>query len=488
MKPFASLIVLFLLFPCLLIGQMSDKVEQLMTTFHLKEAETHALSLSSPYSDFYLSNIAIYRYAATQDEADMNAFLKRWDKTIAAIQKMPENQSHKKVLLAEMYGKRAIFEFIKQDYVSAAWHLKDAYAYIQSNLKQFPDEPSNQKIAGVFNVLLAHVPKDYQWFMNMLGIKGYFNTGYAQLQKAAANDESLLRSEANFVLYFTDRNLLGKNESGLKRLLNEQQKSGKGIVTDLFIATAHFSLFQNEKAYAILLQGKKYEQDANVQYVPFWNYLLGKSYYFKEDYVNARVAFRQFITKTKGDLFLTDANYRIGVSYLLSGDDANARTNFSVVSRCKPSNFDEDKYAMQMSKKYLQAFPSATEKQLYRARNLYDGGYFTQSLNLLNGLKQKISSLNLENRVELHYRIARVYHTSKAVADAKTAYAACTSEPNASQCLYMQAYSNYYLGEIYRAEGNKEAAKKHYQKALSYDKYNYQNGLEAKAKAALGRL
>lgn len=463
------------------------EIETLMTTFHLDEAVQKCNDIPSPYKEFYLANISMYRFSATQDEVYMADFLDKWSETIAAIDALPSTNSHKNVLFSEIYGKRAILEFIKQDYVSAAWHVKDAYNYNQNNQKNFPNEKSNNKIAGIFNVLLANVPKDYQWFMNMLGFKGYFNTGYEQLKKAA-EDNVILRAEANYVLFFTERNLLGKAKEGLQRLQNEQKKTGKGIVTDFFLASAHFALNDNDKAFAILSKRSQYSNDKSIFFIPFWDYLLGKSYFFKQEYSSAAQKFTTFLSNAKGNIFLTDARFRTGVAYLLNGSYAAAKPYFQQVVNCKTSGFDEDDYAIATAKRFLQKEPSLPTQQLYCARNLYDGGYFTESINLLESIKKNISTLSADNRVELYYRFGRVYHTADFPNAAKASYSACISEGSTGHNRYMQVYANYYTGELFRKEGNKEEAKKYYKKALTYDNYSYQNGLESKCKAALGRL
>lgn len=463
------------------------RVENLMTTFHLNEATEACASLPSPYKEFYLINISMYRFAATQDNTYMDEFINQFHSTIAAIENLPESDSRKGVLLAEISGKRAIIEFIKKDYVSAAWHVKNTFSYIQANQKKFPNEASNKKMAGAFNIILSNVPSDYQWFMNMLGFKGYFNTGYEQLKKAAQED-IILRAEANFVLFFTERNLLGKPKEGLQCILNEQKKTGKSIVTDLFLASSYFALNDNEKALQVLSKRNLYANNEAIFYVPFWDYLLGKSYFFKEDYTNAAESFELFLAKMKGNVFLTDARFRTGVAYLLNGSYTAAKPFFQRVSERPKTGLDEDNYAITSAKRFLQKEPSSYTKQLYRARNLYDGGYFTESINMLEGIKKNIASLSQENRVELYYRFGRVYHTADFPNAAKAAYAACISEAYTSQNVYMQAYSNYYLGELHRKEGNKEEARKYYKKALTYDEYSYQNGLETKCKTALGRL
>ncbi|MBX7240353.1 MAG: tetratricopeptide repeat protein [Bacteroidia bacterium] len=464
-----------------------NQVEQLITQFKMDEALSVSRVLPAPYSDFYQLNIHFYKFTASQDNEHKTTFFAEWDNALAAVSSLPDDNEHKNILLCEMHSKRASIDFLSQDYVTAAWHLRTAYQYIQTNKKKFPDSPSNLKMAGVYNVLFSNVPKEYQWFMNMLGFKGNFDSGYKQL-KAAVNENDILRAEASIILFFTEKNMLGKPKEAIQRLTAEQQKSGKSIILDIFMASGYFGTNENDKAIAILNNRKTYAENSTVFFIPYWDYLLGKSYFYKENYSSAIHYFDLFLKNIKGELYTGDALFRLGMSYLLNGDYTTAKKHFLDLQSRKNSGFDEDAYALSTAKRFSKSAPSGHTKQLYRARNRYDGGYYTESILILDKLKKEITELTQENKVEMYYRYGRVYHQADFPNAAKTSYLACITETTPGNSLYMQPYSCYYLAEMYKKEGQTELARTYYKKALSYNGYLYQNGLESKCKVALNRL
>lgn len=453
----------------------------------MEEALSMSRNLPSPYTEFYQLNIHFYKFTATQNSQYKTDFFSEWDNALATVTSLPDDNEHKNILLCEMHSKRASIDFLSQDYVTAAWHLRTAYQYIQSNKKNFPNSPSNLKMAGVYNVLFSNVPKEYQWFMNMLGFKGNFDSGYKQL-KSAVNENDILRAESSIILFFTEKNMMGKPKEAIQRLTNEQQKTGKCMILDIFMASGYFGTNENDKAIAILNNRKTYAENETFFFIPYWDYLLGKSYFYKENYKSSIYYFDLFLKNIKGELYSGDALFRLGMSYLLNGDYNTAKTYFLKLQAQKNSGFDEDEYALSTAKRFSKSPPSYYTQQLYRARNRYDGGYFTESILILDKLKKEISSLGQENKVEMYYRYGRVYHQADYPNAAKVSYQACISEVNPGNSLYMQPYACYYLAEMYKKEGQTEQARTYYKKALSYNGYLYQNGLESKCKVALNRL
>lgn len=462
-------------------------VEADMEKLHLEVANVRIAQLSPAYKSFYQSNILIYKYAATQNSVYLNAFLNEFDNNIKQIQSIPTTHPHRNIFLSEMYGKRATLAFVKEDYLKAILDVKESYRLIQLNQKLFPGNSSNLKMLGLFNVLLSAVPQKYHWIINSLGFKGDLELGLKQL-KSAIKEGDVLRQEASYMMYYVEKNLLAKHNDAMQRLLTEQQLTGESIALDFFLASGYFSLNQNEKAFAILSKRSKYLNDAKVFYIPYWDFLLGKCYYFKEDYTQAQNCFHRFVNNHKGNMYKTDATFRCGISYLLQGNYAAAKTEFNKIKTGKRSGFDEDEYAYGMATRFASVEPSYYTKALFRARILFDGGYFAKSLGILNGLKENMEGLSVENKAELHYRLGRIYHVQSNFTTAVFHYQASINTGNAGQSTYMQAYANYYLGEISRAQGKATEARAFYNKAISYNGYYYQNGLETKCKTALNRL
>jgi tetratricopeptide (TPR) repeat protein len=178
--------------------------------------------------------------------------------------------------------------------------------------------------------------------------------------------------------------------------------------------------------------------------------------------------------------------YKVAVSYLLTGDNLNAQNAFKAVTLMPQPYFDEDKYAYKMSKQYLEKKANETDLNLLKARYFFDGGFYESAIRTLNLINIESSALTVENKVEYYYRKGRIFHETNEFTQAKRHYLQAivykTEKPN-----WMVVYSLFYLGKILASE-NSEEAKRYFRRALSFDGYDYQAGLEQKVKAALSGL
>ena len=131
--------------------------------------------------------------------------------------------------------------------------------------------------------------------------------------------------------------------------------------------------------------------------------------------------------------------------------------------------------------------PGGIEKKVFRARKLFDGGFYNRSLQVLDQVEQKGKQLSENEGTELYYRRGRNQQAKAEMSSAQQSYAACVSR-TPGQALWMKVYACYYLGQISEQNNQLDQARLHYAKALTFDDYDYQSGLEQRTKAALERL
>jgi tetratricopeptide (TPR) repeat protein len=183
-------------------------------------------------------------------------------------------------------------------------------------------------------------------------------------------------------------------------------------------------------------------------------------------------------------MYRSDAFFRLGMSFTLSGNYQAGKLCFHNLASGGNDNLEEDEYASFMAGQFLQAPPGPAAQALFRARNLYDGGYYDKALDILKRLTTQVNTLSDDERTELYYRYARIYHTLGEAAKARTAYRQCIDQPAVHQ-KWLQAYAHFFLGDLAREEGNNTMARTHFEEALAYDDYFYQAGLENRCKIAL---
>ena len=469
------------------IAHIQD-IENLIYAFKLDRAES-LLSNSENVAQqaFYRFHITTYKYLSAQSDAHFTEMKSQWKDLLEALEAQDNADPFKEVMLAEVYGKRAVVEFLQKNYLTSLWNLKKCRSHIKKQEKSFPKHASSLKIRGIFNVIFGAVPKKYQWITNALGYRGNVDLGISQLNQAVTKSK-LLILESNLVYFLVLKNFKQDSDKAINNLVSLKKSIGESIVIDYCLASAYLSVKKNDKAYQILQGRNKYLNDKAVTYIPLWDFQMGRSLYFKSKYSNAQYYFNSFLLKQQGDIFRSDAIFRLGMSHLLSGDYSEGRKYFQQLVSNTGSDFDEDIYASYMANEFLVNKPSHITQQLFRARNAYDGGYYQIALEILDELKAQSDILDPQQLIQLYYIYGRIYHSIGQLNDSRSNYLKCISLPAKKGTKWNQAYAYFYLAEIEKQEGNKTMAISYYKQALNKEDYFYQSGLENRCKVSLKSL
>ena len=487
-------VLLILLFPIHTKGSVSiqhaiqDQVEEKLFQFHLEEV----LSLLNEFeeegqAEFYRFQVYFYKYLTAQHPDDLSFLRNNWDATLAAIYDIPKEKGLSDILLADVYAKKGMVEFLDKNYLKGVWDLRMSRSNLKKHQKAHPGDPNSLKMEGLFNCLFGVIPKKYHWITQTLGFRGNVNLGIKQLKQASREGE-ILAQESLLLHYFTTKNLLNKPFVALAQLEKLRSQSTASILLDYCQVTGYLSVKQNEKALKILRKRGTYLHNPAVFYIPLWDYHLARAHYYRAEYQQAQQMFSHFTTQHQGDLYKTDATFRLGMSFLLSGDYAKGRQHFQALAASEASDLEEDEYAHYLAKSFLNQQPSSATLTLFKSRNAYDGGYYEKALGYLQPLSEQAISLTPEELTYLYYLYGRIYHTKGNLSPAYDNYLKCIAQPDQNSVRWNQSYSCFYIGEIARSQENVELAKSYYKKALTYDDYFYQSSLENQCKVALGSL
>jgi len=460
-------------------------VENKLLQFHLNDLDQTLLQVDAPFiRHFYQFHKWTYQFVGSQSPAYLDTIKRIWDPTLSLIKAQPDTNPLKEVMLAEIYGKRALIEFIEKDYLTAVWYLRSCKSHINKQEKRFPERIEQKKILGLFNVLFGAVPKKYQWITQMLGFQGDIQEGITQLRQAAHTSQ-LLRLENTLFYYYATKNLIHQPQEAIQHLKRLQQNTPPSIILDYCLITGYIGLKMNEQAIQLLAYRDRYANNPKVFFIPLWDYYMGKSYYYKSAYSQAQTYFNRFLLNHEGNLYVTDAMFRMGMSYILANNYPAGKRHLQLLLQRPTSDLEEDQYAYHLSQTFISQPPPQTTRILFTARNAYDGGYYDRALSLLNELP---TPLNTEDQTFYYYLKGRIYHTIGESAQADSYYASCIQQPEAKNTKWQQAYACFYKANLAEARADVPQAKSFYQKALNYDEYFYQASLENQCKVAMGRL
>ena len=473
------------------VPENQDRIQQELESniehLYLSAAEEQISLLSNPtLQPYYQAKILFIRNLALQDPDTRPRYYQSTEKLIKELGKLPEDMPLKRVMLAETYFQNGMIRFLDKSYLSAASDLQEACDLVQRNREDFPNNVEQLKLLGAYHVALASVPKKFRWLTRLLCFRGDLETGIRQLELASKESE-LMPHEAEVLLFYVEKNLLNQPEEANERMRRLYETEPDCFTWNFFLVSTYLDLHQTDSALILLKKGDHFRSDPELLYPPFWDYLQGKAHYYRLENSMAQVYFGRFLEKQKGPVFRSDAMFRSGISMVLNENYPRAQKVFQRILDENESGLDADEYALKMAERFSLHKPTEPEKLLFGARNLFDGGYSSESLILLEEIEKKHPDLNVEDQTELEYRYARNYHHLYAIELARTYYSRCAAQTSVHN-KWMSVYSLYYLGQIEEWDENPEKARQLYKKALQEDDYFYQSGLEQRCKAALAQL
>lgn len=361
--------------------------------------------------------------------------------------------------------------------LNAVLAIRQAYQLSQECIKKYPSFIPVKKTYGVIQVMVGSVPGKYQWVMNLLGMRGSVKVGQKQLEELRSSKSSLTL-EAD-IIYFAVKGFINQQFNEAAAGFQESLVQHPDSRLLLFLAINMLMKdSQSEQALHLILELDKKPAGLTMALI---EYLRGEALTEKGEYAQAIAAYGRFLKTYKSPSFKKDAEYKISLCYYLLGDQANAVKHRDLARNTGRTSADPDKYAAAMLQD--SEFPNP---KILKVRFFTDGGYYAEAKDML----QAILPTDLRNQkdmTEYYYRKARLAHKTQDLASAKLFYKQ-TIDMTGSQPWYFAPNAALQLGYISQAQGDLNAAKKYYEKALSYRRYEYKDGIDTKARAALDGL
>lgn len=358
----------------------------------------------------------------------------------------------------------------------AALNIKHAYEIAEQCKKKFPKYQAIKKTSGLLQIIIGSVPEKYNWVLGLLGIEGSVQTGLSELETLRTSS-SVLNFETNLLYALVQGFILQQTDSAVQELKKVQQQSTNKIALFLGAALA-IKNSQSEEALVMLNKLNMIENGLRIYYA---YYLRGEIYLQKADYLNSLSSYRWFIDHYEGKNYIKDAYYKIGLCYWLNGNENDALTLFKEAKAKGLEETEADKHAAKSL-----AENELPHTKLTKARYYTDGGYYEQAASVLSAITPEELPTQ-RDKVEFHYRKARLAHKRSDIAAAKLSYQQ-TIDLALDASWYFAPNSCLQMGYIFVAENDADKAKEFFEKALEYKKHEYKNSIDSKAKSALAQL
>ena len=400
-----------------------------------------------------------------------SAYQKRLDR------KMRSSSAEELFLQAELHLQWT-FVYLKFGHeFDAALSLRQAYQITQDCIARFPKFPAIKKTSGLIDVIIGAVPEKYDWVLSLLGMQGSVESGLDELESLMRGD-SPLAFESNVLYALVQGFVLQKTDVAAITIKKLQQQYTDNRLALFIGAAVAIKNSQSEDALAMLKKLEGLTQGLPLYYS---NYLMGEVYLQKADYLNSISSYHWFIKNYHGQNYIKDANYKIGLCYLLNGNTNDAQAAFKLAKNEGKEATEADKYAARSL-----AEREPPNIKLTKARYYTDGGYYDDAKKILESIVPADIPTK-RDQVEYYYRKARLAHKTNQLPAAKLFYNQ-TIDLNGDENWYYAPNSCLQLGYISMDEKDKATARQYFNRALTYKKHEYKNSIDSKSKSALAQL
>ncbi len=398
----------------------------------------------------------------------------------ARIEKLKEGNTSSPYYLysqADIHIQWAMCKIKFGEYVSAVFEVKKAFSLLQTNQKKFPDFKPNIKSLGLLHTIFGAVPDKYKFGAKLLGLKGSIAQGMKELN-SVMQDENFQFREETIIMYTLLVLHLQKDETTAWNMIEHTDiPLGDNLLNHFIAATVAAHTGKNDKVISIL---SAKPTGAGYYPFPFLDFMLGNAKLNKLD-SNADHYMQQFLANNKGRSYVKEAYRKLAWFNLINGQTDNYKKYMQQILSVKDAPTDEDKSAQKEAEKNY-----VPNKELLKARILFDGSYYDKSLAIVNAVKPEKLSRS-RDQVEYYYRKARILDEMNSANDAIKFYL-LTIQKGESYDYYFAANACLKAANIFEKQKQTANAIKYYQKAIDMDKDEYSNSIDAEAKAGLNRL
>ena len=439
-----------------------------------EEKAANPENLMPYFIENFIDFLTIY---ISEDETLFNEAEKRKDFRFNKIKQGPKDSPYYLFLQAELHLQWASARLKFGEYLPAFFEVRKAHKLLKENIDRYPDFKPNKKSLGFLTALFGAIPDKYKLGAKIFGMKGDINDGLSMIAETVKDPSFPFREEA--AISYTMLQLhLAKNEDLAWEMVNSGEVSLQDNLLNHFVAASvAYHTGANDKLVHLLSNRPK---GAEYFPFPFLDFLLGLAKLHQLD-PTANQHLHLFLETYNGRTYIKDAHRKLAWYYLIEDDFENYQKHTQLCLKDGTKIIDEDISAFKEAERNL-----PPNKDLLKARLLFDGGYLKEALQSIN-MVDVSSFTNEYYNIEYNYRKARINHESGKIDDAITAYKQ-TIEIGKSKPIYFAANASLKLGKIYEDQKDYAQASKYYKLCLTMRNHEYENSIIAEAKAGLNRI
>lgn len=429
-----------------------------------------------------LENYIDYFYLlTTENKAEFEKLEANKDERIDQISDDDKNSPYYLYAQAQINLQWALIRGRYGSYLSAAREINRANSQLTENSKKFPGFHLNGIGLGLINSVMGALPDGFlKSTLSTFGLKGNLQTGLNMLDKLAENlpkssyEPFYEETVFNYAYVLSD---VAKSPQAYAKTMKYTAR-----IADSSLLKAYLQAYvcskkgHTDEAIAILLERPT---GAAYQVFPYLDYLMGIARLNKLDLTAANY-FEKYLQNNKGVNYTKDTYLHLGWIALLKNDEPSYSAFMAKVKSNGNTYHDRDKQAIS------EASAPIPNKELLKARLLFDGGYLTKSLDILAAYKVE-DFASQKDKVEYFYRLGRI---NDDLGKEDLALSSYQNAINLGRNLkyYYAAKAAVQMGKIYENKKNAAKAKSSYNIAIGMKGHEQENSIENEAKQGLRRM
>ncbi|MDH3244320.1 MAG: hypothetical protein OEM26_06870 [Saprospiraceae bacterium] len=486
-------LALFLTFLCIPLSasyfEFSEKARdayQFIFSLQFDEAQDKIIELKIAEPDNqirhllanYIDCLTIF---VTEDESAFDELKQNKQLRLDAIKDGDPQSPYYLFAQAEIHLHWAICRAKFEEYFQAVIEVRRAYNLLEKNAQLFPDFIPNKKNLGLMHAMIGTVPDKYRWGVKLLGMNGTIEQGRGEIEEvlayAEAEEDFIYATETRILYAYLLFHLSNQEDLAWQQLEKAKLDPAANPIACFVMANLAMRTGRNDLALELLSKRPK-----GSRYFPFpyLDFMMGVAKLNRLD-PDADQAFLAFLRQTRGRNYIKESYQKLAWHAVLHDHPDDYWQYMETCKRLGVAIIDEDLAALREARQ--RKLPN---KQLLKARVLFDGAYYEQARSTLS-TKQSDPTDSLAYELEYNYRLGRIYDMLDQDEIALQYYQK-TIDQGRYEGFYFACNAALMSGRIFEEQERWDEAKSFYELTLSIKSDEYRSSLHQKAKAGLNRI
>jgi tetratricopeptide (TPR) repeat protein len=416
---------------------------------------------------------------ATEDIRVYEDIRDHYESRMEQMDDMDDGTPYNSWLQAEMLFQTGLAQVKFGTRINGVYKMLSSYERIKDHRKKYPQFWQNQKLTGIYNIILENIPPFLRWAADIFGFTGDAVLGLYQMEDYAIKakgtpglaEESVLMGNLGFLL-------ARQEKEAFEFMASQDPELLKVTLAKYLYSNAASFVYRNDLTLKMLADIHQKDLQVNFYALP---YATGRCKLNHLE-LDAKDYLHKFLDDYSVQDYKKAACNRLSLCYLLEGNMQKYEEYRAKVLTVGQALRDRDNEAILESSEAL-----VPHIGLLKARLLCDGGYFEDAMGIMKSINT-VQFTEVAYRLEYHYRMGRILQLSgqpeKAIRELVKSYNDGKSSPYT-----FATRSALYLGKIYEDRSEFDSATQWYEKCIEvYSSVHTTEGVRDEAEKAIKRL